>query len=51
MLLGILRELLKLVLLVLESLGEVLDSASGCLDLLLHASVLLERSRQSSLPK
>jgi len=41
-LLGVLRELLKLVFLVLESLGEVLDSASGCLNLLLHAIVFLE---------
>lgn len=42
-LLGILGKLLKLVLLVIKSLGEILDSTTRCLDLRLHANMLFER--------
>ena len=48
---GILRELLELVFLVLQRFGQVLDPAPRCLDLLLHAIVLLERRREPSLPE
>ena len=48
---GILGEFFKLVFLVLQRLGQVLDSAPRCLDLLLHAIVLLERSRESGHPE
>ena len=51
MLLRVLRELLKLILLVVKSLGQVLDATTGCFDLLLHAVVLLERCRKLGHPK
>ena len=51
MLLRVLRELLKLILLVVKSLGQVLDAAAGCFNLLLHAVVLLERRRKLGHPE
>ena len=50
-LLCVLRELFKLILLVVQCLIQVFNTAARCLDLLLHAVVLLERRRKFGHPK
>ena len=51
MLLCVLRELFKLILLVVQRLVQVFDAAARRLDLLLHAVVLLERRGEFGHPE
>ena len=50
-LLCVLRELFKLILLVVKRLVQVLDTAAGSFDLLLHTIVFLKRSRKLCHPE